>query len=85
MSSDWPWFEREWRFDVPSSKLPEIVERLRGTLRRALVDQLDGLDEEAWGAASIHPRLRASMRTVDLCVFVADHDDFHLARIAALR
>jgi hypothetical protein len=25
------------------------------------------------------------MHVVDLCIFVADHDDYHLARITALR
>ena len=34
--------------------------------------------------SALHPRLRTPMRTMDLFLFVADHDDHHLARITAL-
>jgi len=33
---------------------------------------------------STHPRLRTSMNAVDLAYFVAEHDDYHLARIGEL-
>jgi predicted short-subunit dehydrogenase-like oxidoreductase (DUF2520 family) len=28
---------------------------------------------------SLHPRLKRPMRLIDLCFFVAEHDDHHLA------
>jgi hypothetical protein len=32
----------------------------------------------------LHPRLNQPMRVVDLLFFVAEHDDYHLARISEL-
>jgi hypothetical protein len=32
-----------------------------------------------------HPRLEQPMTVVDLCFFVAEHDDHHLAAITSLR
>ncbi len=52
--------------------------------RTRLVTRLDGLDEEAFGTACQHPRLQKPMRLVDLCLFAAEHDDYHLARITEL-
>ncbi|PWU01911.1 MAG: DinB family protein [Bacteroidetes bacterium] len=34
--------------------------------------------------SSLHPRLKTPMRTIDLFLFVAEHDDHHLARITEL-
>jgi uncharacterized damage-inducible protein DinB len=35
--------------------------------------------------AAMHPRLGTPMRLIDLAMFVAEHDDHHLAAIRALR
>ena len=32
--------------------------------------------------SALHPRLKTPMRVIDLCYFVAEHDDHHLARIS---
>jgi uncharacterized damage-inducible protein DinB len=40
-------------------------------------------DNEAY-KSSLHPRLKTPMRTMDLFLFVAEHDDYHLARIIEL-
>ena len=53
-------------------------------LRERLVTRLDGLDGEGFARSANHPRLRQPMRLVDLCLFVADHDDYHLARMTQL-
>jgi uncharacterized damage-inducible protein DinB len=45
---------------------------------------LDGLSAEDFARTANHPRLNIPMRLVDLCMFVADHDDYHLARISSL-
>jgi len=34
---------------------------------------------------SLHPRTKILMRIVDLCVFTAEHDDYHLARVTELK
>ena len=53
-------------------------------IRQQLVSRLEGLDTESFARSSLHPRLRRPMRIVDLCLFVADHDDYHLARMTEL-
>lgn len=161
------WFEREFDFDFPAARYPDIIERLRGTpvrieemigsfpteiltqrldgtwsiqenvghlldleplwfgrledilagteamreadltnratheadhnaasmaglmesfrvQRQAFVTRLDQLDPQAFSRAAIHPRLGQPMRLVDLCLFTADHDDYHLARMTEL-
>jgi hypothetical protein len=39
----WPWTERTFSFDLPPSKLPDLLERLRGTPAR-IEDRIRGLD-----------------------------------------
>ncbi|HKE02276.1 MAG TPA: DinB family protein [Planctomycetota bacterium] len=53
--------------------------------RGALVAKLDALPAEAFELAARHPRLGTPMRLIDMLVFVAEHDDHHLARIFELR
>ena len=52
--------------------------------RTHLVLRLEQADDGVLGRSAIHPRLRTPMRLVDLALFVAEHDDHHLATIAAL-
>ncbi len=52
--------------------------------RRALVGELVVLNEEEVSRSSLHPRLKTPMRVVDLCCFVAEHDDHHRARMVGL-
>ncbi len=56
-----------------------------GDVRRVLMDRLDSLTVEQMASAALHPRLQVPMRLIDLCHFVAEHDDYHLARITELR
>lgn len=53
-------------------------------LRRATVDRLEMLTEEEVMLHSLHPRLKTPMRIMDLFLFVAEHDDHHLARISRI-
>lgn len=39
----WPWIERTFNFDFPSTKFPDLLERLRGTPAR-LQELVTGLD-----------------------------------------
>jgi len=54
------------------------------TLRNTTLDALKCLTEEQIFLSALHPRLRTPMRTIDLFVFVAEHDDHHLARMSEL-
>ncbi|MAG32720.1 MAG: hypothetical protein CL908_17710 [Deltaproteobacteria bacterium] len=60
-----------------------LVERF-SDVRGATVARLAALDAETWGRTSLHPRLQIPMRVLDLFLFVADHDNWHLARMREL-
>jgi uncharacterized damage-inducible protein DinB len=45
---------------------------------------LGKIDEQIIFKSSIHPRLKTPMRTMDLFLFVAEHDDHHLATISTI-
>jgi len=45
---------------------------------------IEDIGEEIIIKSSLHPRLNMPMRTMDLFLFVAEHDDHHLARITEL-
>lgn len=53
--------------------------------REAFVRRLDGYDEDFIQRMAIHPRLKKSVRVIDLAYFIAEHDDHHLERVAELR
>src|SRR5437588_106511 len=91
------WFEREFDFSLPVGVFPCVVERLRGTpariedllarfraARLRLVRRLEALSEEEVAASALHPRLQKQMRVIDMALFVAEHDDNHLATITEL-
>lgn len=53
-------------------------------IRAQTITKLEELDEEIIFKSALHPRLKTPMRTMDLFLFVAEHDDHHLARITEL-
>lgn len=53
--------------------------------RSLLVRCLETADDAAVSRAALHPRLGVPMRLIDLALFLAEHDDHHLAAITALR
>ena len=60
---------------------------LLASFRRArmhTVRLLEEVGEEDIFSSALHPRLKTPMRTLDLFLFVAEHDDHHLARITEL-
>jgi uncharacterized damage-inducible protein DinB len=63
--------------------LAELLEAF-GQLRSGTLDMLNELSEAQVFLSALHPRLKTPMRTMDLFLFVADHDDHHLARISQL-
>jgi uncharacterized damage-inducible protein DinB len=52
--------------------------------RGARVGRLESVDPELFSRSALHPRLGMPMRLVDLMLFVAEHDDHHLASITEL-
>jgi uncharacterized damage-inducible protein DinB len=63
----------------PSDLMGELV-----SIREVTVDRLRRLKGEEVFKFSIHPRLKTPMRTLDLFLFVAEHDDHHLAKITEI-
>ncbi|MFN7977392.1 MAG: DinB family protein [Vicinamibacterales bacterium] len=53
-------------------------------VRQAFVALLTRADDASLSHTALHPRLRTPMTLTDLAHFVAEHDDHHLATIAAL-
>jgi uncharacterized damage-inducible protein DinB len=73
-----------WDAGHNARRLEEIVSEFRDE-RGRLVDKLSALTQAQLAMTSLHPRLEQPMTVVDLCFFVAEHDDHHLATITALR
>jgi uncharacterized damage-inducible protein DinB len=53
-------------------------------LRENTIGLIDNISEELIFKSALHPRLKTPMRTQDLFLFVAEHDDHHLARITEI-
>jgi uncharacterized damage-inducible protein DinB len=66
-----------------ATPLPALLDLFRRQRGRT-VQRLQDLDEAVLHHAARHPRLGTPMRPTDLFLFVAEHDDHHLARISAL-
>ncbi len=54
-------------------------------LREITLTKLNELTEQDVYKTALHPRLKKPMRTMDLFLFVAEHDDHHLARITEIK
>ena len=66
--------------DVPLEQLLAIFRQSRSQT----LAMLEKIDAAAFLKSSFHPRLKKPMRIIDLFLFVAEHDDHHLARITEL-
>lgn len=66
-----------------SKSIEELLLAFR-LIRVKTVATLQELDEESIFKSALHPRLKTPMRTMDLFLFVAEHDDHHLVRITEL-
>lgn len=53
-------------------------------IRMQTVTMIENLDDEIIFRTALHPRLKTPMRAMDSFLFVAEHDDHHLARITEL-
>lgn len=66
-----------------NSAIEELLQRFR-QLRFQTLIMLENLDDALIFKSALHPRLNTPMRTIDHFLFVADHDDHHLARMTEL-
>ena len=66
-----------------STPFEAILTRFRKS-RQKFLSKLETFSDEELAQASLHPRLKQPMRVVDMCYFMAEHDDNHLARIAEI-
>lgn len=66
-----------------SVPVEELLRRFR-QVRAETITLLEAIDHDVVFKSALHPRLKTPMRTMDLFLFVADHDDHHLARITEL-
>ncbi len=73
-----------WEAEHNAKSLESLLTGFRNA-RLKLVARLDALDHSLIERAAFHPRLKQPMRTIDLVYFIAEHDDYHLAKIAALK
>ncbi|MEM7086897.1 MAG: DinB family protein [Bacteroidota bacterium] len=64
--------------------LTDILEEFTN-YRTKMLARLKNLNETEIFRHALHPRLIQPMRTMDLFLFVAEHDDHHLARISELQ
>lgn len=66
-----------------SSDITELLTQFQ-TIRGQTMAVLETLEEADVFKFALHPRLKTPMRTMDLFLFVAEHDDHHLARMTEL-
>jgi uncharacterized damage-inducible protein DinB len=64
--------------------ISDILAEFSG-VRGRIVDRLARMTPAELARTSLHPRLQQPMSVVDLCFFVAEHDDHHLRTIEELR
>ena len=66
-----------------SARLEDLLALFRAA-RASFVRRLESMTEEEVGRSALHPRLGRQMRVIDLALFVAEHDDHHLASVREL-
>ena len=75
--------QRTHEADHNALPIEDVLSRFR-SLRGQLVARLEALDPADFARTALHPRLGVPMRVVDMMLFHAEHDDYHLARIRQL-
>ena len=65
-------------------RIEDILAEFR-TIRSAIVERIAQMSSAELARTALHPRLHQPMSVVDLCFFVAEHDDHHLRTIDELK
>jgi uncharacterized damage-inducible protein DinB len=72
-------------YEANHNEVPvESILRAFRDRRMKVIERLDGFASEIFARTALHPRLNVPMRLVDMILFQAEHDDYHLARISEL-
>lgn len=58
--------------------IEELISEFRFQ-RNIFIERLYSIEPNFWSQSAMHPRLNKPMRVIDMVVFVAEHDDHHLA------
>lgn len=66
-----------------AARIAQVLAAFRRA-RESIVARLERYDDALVVRTALHPRLAQPMRVIDLVLFVAEHDDHHLAAITAL-
>lgn len=74
---------KTWEANHNAAELTGLLRGFRQA-RGSLLTRLAAADAAALTRTALHPRLRVPMNLVDHAFFVAEHDDYHLARITEL-
>jgi uncharacterized damage-inducible protein DinB len=74
---------RTWEASHNDRPVADILEELRRE-RDRFIQRLEDLGPERLGLTALHPRLGQPMRVLDMALFVAEHDDHHLAWMTEL-
>ncbi len=74
---------RTWDSKYNARETAEVLAQFRQH-RSRFVDRLEDWEPALLARSAFHPRLHQAMRVIDMAVFVADHDDHHLAVMTAL-
>ena len=69
--------------DHNSAHVEDLLAHFRSA-RASFVRRLEALTEEEVARSAVHPRLGKQMRVIDMALFVAEHDDHHLASITEM-
>jgi uncharacterized damage-inducible protein DinB len=71
---------RTWEANHNATSVSTILEEFRRA-RGDLIAKIQSFPDQQLTATALHPRLKVPMNVVDLGHFVAEHDDYHLAKI----
>jgi uncharacterized damage-inducible protein DinB len=74
---------RTWDANHNERPLAEILQAFRGERERS-VARLEAWDPGLLSRTALHPRLQQPMRVIDMALFIAEHDDHHLAAMTEL-
>ncbi|ADV84007.1 DinB family protein [Terriglobus saanensis] len=73
-----------WQANHNDRPIQELLDGFRDA-RSRLVERFDTFDDSLIERTAFHPRLKRPMRVIDLVYFIAEHDDYHLAKISAVK
>ncbi len=73
-----------WDANHNARTFAEVFGRFRAT-RHELVARFAHWPRDRVAASALHPRLQRPMRVVDIAFFAAEHDDYYIAEIEAIR